>query len=199
MVKTKGPPKPGSKNEHKNQVKLLLQDKNDVSRIAEITGLDRSTIYRLKKEILAEKKSSKPPGNLPSGESQTGIVPSPEDLQGENETDDEQGKFTDENILQSSVDKAAGKIATELSGIIQEEYVRLIKSGATLQNMEREYRESIEAMGCDWDDFIAISLEHVYKILLDNWERRGNMITIEDVVAMKMAGKLATTDYGEES
>lgn len=150
-------------------------------------------------------KNSKPESlnKPPVAEPRSRVAPPPEDLRtgkGKNDEKKEvQGKFTDESILQDSTNKAAGKIATELSGIIQKDYMELIKSGAALQSMEREYRGSVEAMGYEWEDFVTVTLEYGYQILLDDYIRRQNMITIEDVVAMKMAGKLATTDYTEES
>lgn len=193
---------PDTKAERKQQIKLLLEDNVKPARIIEITKLGKSTVYRYIAEIKAESDHREPPED-PTPENgkkgfkkPTGNGEDPKDQKAKEKA--QQGKFNDDGILKDSTDKAAGKIATELSGIIQKDYMELIKSGAMYRGIEQELRESVEAMGYDWEAFVSTTLEDGYNQLLEDFVSKQDDISIEDVAAMRMAGKLEATDYSEE-
>lgn len=186
----------------KKKIRQLLDEKMNPQQIHEITEIPVSTIYRYKAEyeketeqklqsnLESEKRSENRQNNQGNSKSKGNSK--------DKDKSEKQPSLDDENILSEAEGKAKTEITKTLSGQISQEFLSKIKSGGTVYKMEQEYKESVEAMGYDWDYFLVRSAELLYEILLYDYLKRQQQITVDDVVAMRMAGKLEDGEKSEE-
>ena len=106
------------------------------------------------------------------------------------------GKVDQENVPAHPIDKllqrrSEQKIVEYSSDVILRDFKLEMEAARVLHQMELKYRQTIENIGLDWNDFLEIAIDRGYELILKAHERISTRVTFQN---LESAMLLKTTE-----